>query len=101
LIFDAYELKGICFFRLGQVHESIVMYNLANRVKLEAKERHQTIHTLESEGALQEIKRLKSQALETTYIKLFIEETRLVFSDAKFQRQIMRNSKSVPALLES
>lgn len=49
LFYDAYKLKGICAYRLGDINESIRMYNLANRVKQEARERNENIKTIESE----------------------------------------------------
>lgn len=88
LAFDAYKLQGICYYRLGNIPESIRCYNQANRIRLDiCKAGTHDIEIIENK-----------KDLETTYINLFIEETRLVFEDPKFIKQVMRVSKSVPNL---
>ena len=40
----------------------------------------------------------ESKELETTYIELFFEETKVVFQDPSFQKQALMVSKSLPQL---
>ena len=92
ILFDAYKLKGICSFRLGKALDSVKCYNLANRLK----EDKAFFATVESADYQAHVKNEERKHLEYTYIKLFIEETKLVFEDPLFQRQVLKSSRSQP-----
>jgi hypothetical protein len=52
--------------------------------------------TVESLEHTQEVRAQQSKALEYTYINIFIEETKLIFDDPRFQKQVLKGSKSMP-----
>lgn len=93
ILFDAYKLKGICSFRLGKVLDSVKCYNFANRLRED-----KTFATVESADYQAHLRKEERKHLEYTYIKLFIEESKLVFDDPLFQRQVLRSSRSQPQL---
>ena len=55
-----------------------------------------TIDSLENNSV--EVRKKVSKELEYTYINLFIEETKMIFEDPLFQRQVIKVSKSTPNL---
>jgi len=94
-MYDTFKLKGLCYFRLKNLVESVKNFNFANLVKEECDRQIQKIDSIEEiEGERQ--RRLKE--LEFTYINLFIEETRIVFNDPEFKSQVLKASKSLPRL---
>ena len=83
LLCDTYKLLGICNFRLGHTEKSVKNYTQVHRIQKELEE--QTLN--------REIEPT-SQELEYTMINLFIEESKLIFREADFQRRLLNASKS-------
>ncbi len=82
LIFDTYKLRGICYFRLKNLTESVKNYNFANNVK---EERDKELRKIDSKEEVEEHRKMKQKELEYTFINLFIEETQMVFNDPEFK----------------
>lgn len=77
-MYDTYKLKGLCYFRLKNLIESVKNFNFANLVKEECDRQ---INKIDSEEEIEGERQRRLKELEFTYINLFIEETRMVFND--------------------
>lgn len=72
MLYDSYKLKGVCLYRMDDPLGSIKNFNLANRYK-----------QMSRVGVPRNREEVMKE-LEYTYINLFIEETRHLFSDPTF-----------------
>lgn len=85
-MYDTYKLRGLCYFRLKNLTESVKNFNFANYLQ---EDRDKAVQKIDSVEEIEADRQKRLKELEYTYINLFIEETRMVFNDVSFKRSVL------------